>query len=160
MKLYLSSYRMGSEPERLRDLVGAGHRAAIIFNACDCFAERVKVYEREETDLATLGFDAEELDLRDYFGNPARLRAQLTTHDLLWVVGGSAFVLARAMNAAGFPAAAGDLVHNDRLTYAGYSAGACVAGPDLDGIHLMDDAETVPEGYDESLPTTTAPRQS
>ncbi|HEV2128070.1 MAG TPA: Type 1 glutamine amidotransferase-like domain-containing protein [Thermomicrobiales bacterium] len=155
MKLYLSSYRIGSEPERLRELVGPGRRAAIIFNACDCFEQRLKFYEREEIDLADLGFEAEELDLRDYFGHPERLRLQLMTYDLLWVVGGNTFVLARAMNAAGFAAAAGDLVRNDQLTYAGYSAGVCVTGPDLDGIHLMDHPETVPKGYGESLPTTT-----
>jgi dipeptidase E len=39
--------------------------------------------------------------------------------------------------------------------YAGYSAGVCVTGPDLDGCHLMDEPDLIPVGYssDES-PTT------
>ena len=38
MKLYLSSYQLGREPQRLRELVGPGARAAIIMNATDMFA--------------------------------------------------------------------------------------------------------------------------
>jgi dipeptidase E len=148
MKLYLSSYRLGDQPERLIELVGDGTRAAIIFNACDQFEDRLRVYDREERDLATLGFSADELDLRSYFSRPEALKGRLAELDLLWVVGGNTFVLARAMNAARFSDAAAAPIQTNRLTYAGYSAGSCVTGPDLDGIHLMDDPTIIPEGYD------------
>lgn len=155
VKLYLSSYRLGTKAQRLVDLVGDARRAAMVFNACDCFEDRLRIYDREEADLAALGFSADELDLRTYFGDPGGLVRRLDGYDLLWVVGGNSFVLARAMNAAGFSAAVLDLVRDNRLTYGGYSAGVCVVGPDLDGIHLMDDPDIVPDGYDVSLPTST-----
>jgi dipeptidase E len=34
------------------------------------------------------------------------------------------------------------------LAYGGWSAGACVAGPDLRGLELMDDPHVLAEGYD------------
>jgi dipeptidase E len=59
------------------------------------------------------------------------------------------------MNAARFADAAATRIQTNGLTYAGYSAGACVTGPDLEGIHLMDDPAVIPEGYDPSIPTDT-----
>jgi dipeptidase E len=155
MKLYLSSYRLGDQPDRLVELVGSGRRAAIIFNACDQFEDRLHHYTREERDLAELGFSAFELDLRSYFNRPRALEQRLADVDLLWVVGGNTFVLARAMSASGFVSATAPLIDSSRLIYAGYSAGVCVTGPDLDGIHLMDEQEVIPEGYDASIPAET-----
>ena len=39
------------------------------------------------------------------------------------------------------------MVRSDEVVYAGYSAGAVVAGPSLVGIDLVDDPTEVPEGY-------------
>lgn len=149
-KLYLSSYRLGSEPDRLLRLVGRPGRAGIILNACDAFDEPRRVWDREAADLRSLGFEPEEVDLRTYFGDAAGLRSRLVAYSLVWVVGGNAFVLARAMTAAGFAEAAGP-----DLVYAGYSAGACVAGPDLQGIALMDEPDALPEGYSSSMAPRT-----
>ncbi|MGY4920075.1 Type 1 glutamine amidotransferase-like domain-containing protein [Streptomyces sp. 900116325] len=44
-------------------------------------------------------------------------------------------------------------LHRPEFTYGGYSAGACVAGPDLQVIYLIDDPTVLPESY----PPTTAP---
>ncbi len=75
----------------------------------------------------------------------------LERFDLVWVLGGNAFVLARAMTASGFGEALVSAMDRG-LVYAGYSAGACVAGPDLRGIHLMDPADDLPPGYDGTMP--------
>jgi dipeptidase E len=148
MKLYLSSYRLGDQPSVLPDLVGdSGRRAALVFNALDHYSERLANFDREATDLAGFGFDSEELDLRRFFSAPDRLRAVLASFDLLWVVGGNAFILARAMMQSRFADAARDLVDEDRLVYAGYSAGACVLAPDLEGVRLMDKPELIPPEY-------------
>ena len=37
------------------------------------------------------------------------------------------------------------------MVYGGYSAGSCVAAPDLKGIHLVDDPGTIPDGYLEDV---------
>lgn len=148
MKLYLSSFRLGARPSVLRDLVGdSGDRAALVFNALDHYPERLRNFEREAADLASLGFESVELDLRRYFSKQGELRSILTTFNLLWVVGGNAFILARAMMQSGFSEAARDLVEEGRLVYAGYSAGACVLAPDLEGVRLMDEPDVVPTDY-------------
>lgn len=152
--MYLSSYRVGNNPDVLRRPDGNG-RAGIVLNALDVFGgTRSMNVGRETADLEELGYQCEEVDLRSYFIDRARLVERLSSLNLVWVVGGSSFALARAMTAVGFgdallPAMARGLV------YAGYSAGACVTGPDLDGIHLMDDPDDIPAGYDPAVPPTT-----
>jgi dipeptidase E len=156
MKLYLSSYRLGENPGALRRLVGRPGRAVLVFNALDGYgAERLKNSEREVDDIAALGYKCAELDLREYFEDFEGLRARLQAVDLIWVVGGNTFVLARAMTQSRFGEAISELLALNRIVYAGYSAGVCVIGPDLDGCHLMDDPDVIPDGYSLSAPLTT-----
>lgn len=156
VKLYLSSYRLGRDPGALRDLVGRTGRAALVFNACDVYGEnRLLNLGRETEDIESLGFECEELDLRAYFEDLEGLRNRLDTYDLIWVVGGNSFVLARAMNHACFGQAISGPLRDGQLVHAGYSAGICVTGPDLEGIGLMDEPDTVPDGYSKDMQTGT-----
>lgn len=56
-------------------------------------------------------------------------------------------MLAKAVHSTGFRDVAEPLIRVDQLVYAGYSAGSCVAGPDLRGIELMDEPDKVPDDY-------------
>lgn len=128
-------------------------RALIVTNALDVYEQRLLSWDREVDDLARLGYQCEELDLREHWGSRSpSLRARLARADLLWVVGGNAFVLARAATAAGLRAALADAQH---ITYAGYSAGACLTSIDLHGIEQMDNASTLPEGYSDDMRVAT-----
>ena len=152
--IYLSSYRLGRHAEMLRAETGHA-RASIVFNALDVFEEtRLRSWEREAEDLAQLGYTSDELDLRAFFGDGEGLARRLDACDLVWVVGGNAFALARSMTASGFAAALRPALDRGMI-YAGYSAGACVTGPDLRGIHLIDDPDDLPGGYDAAVPATT-----
>jgi dipeptidase E len=156
VKLYLSSFRLGHNRDALRDLVGRAGLAALVFNACDIYEDgRLRNLERETEALAKLGFACEELDLRSYFGDFEGLRSRLDIYDLIWVVGGNSFVLARAMTQARFGEAISKPLGDGRLVYAGYSAGICVTGPDLEGIHLMDEPDAQPDGYPKDVRATT-----
>jgi dipeptidase E len=159
VKLYLSSFRMGSDRDALRDLVGrAGRagRAALVFNACDVYGDnQLRNLEREAEDITSLGFECEELDLRTFFEDFEGLRNRLETYDLLWVVGGNSFVLAKAMTQSRFEQAAFEPLDDGRLVYAGYSAGICVTAPDLEGIGLMDEPDELPDGYPKDVRATT-----
>jgi dipeptidase E len=154
MRLLLCSYRLGGHADVLRDLC-TGRRAAVVPNATDQWPESPHHRDRETSDLAAAGFDVSIVDLRDYFGKDGELAEVLDGIDVVWVPGGNTFVLARAMHASGFRHAAAERVRSGSLAYAGYSAGACVAGPDLIGIHVMDEPDAVPVGYDASWPATT-----
>ena len=157
MRLYLSSYRIGDRAGSLLALLGSGKRAAIVSNALDNISATARAIYREEVydphiELRALGLDTEELDLRRYFGQPEALREQLGAFDLVWVMGGNAFVLRRAMKQSGFDDVIVGMLDHDAIVYGGFSAGAVVAAPTLRGIDLMDDPAEVPAGYD---PETT-----
>lgn len=150
MRLYLSSFRMGGHPEHLTALVGGdSRRVVVIANAMDdasADARRGGV-ERELAALADLGFDAVELDLRDYFGQEQRLRHDLGGVALAWLRGGNVFLLRYALYRSGADMVFCDLLAADALVYAGYSAGPCVLSPSLRGLELVDDADAVTRTY-------------
>ena len=139
VRFYLSSYRVGDRADALR-APQTGARAGVVLNALDAVGpSRGRNLPHETDDLELLGYRCEELDLRGYVDDVAGLTERLQRLDTVWVVGGNAFVLARAMARAGFRQALSAMGDRALFTYAGYSAGACVAGPDLAGIDLIDD---------------------
>lgn len=148
---------MSAHIGRLGRVLADGSRVGLIFNALDehrapgrPLAPSPAPHREPNASasaLAVLGVEYEELDLRDYFYGAADLRERLEALDVVWVAGGNTFVLARAMLASGFRAAATPVIGADRLLYVGYSAGACVTAPDLRGIERMDDPSVVPDGY-------------
>lgn len=153
MRLYLSSYRIGDRAGSLLALLGSGKRAAIVSNALDNISSTARSIYRDEVydphmELASLGLVTEELDLRRYFGEAEALREKLGEFDLVWVMGGNAFVLRRAMKQSGFDDVITGMLERDEIVYGGFSAGAVVATPTLRGIELMDDPAEVPAGYD------------
>jgi dipeptidase E len=150
VRLYLSSFRMGDHPERLAALVGAGgRRAVVIANAMDDAPAEVRRsgVERELAALTDLGFEAVELDLRDYFGQERRLRRDLAGVALAWLRGGNVFMLRFALFRSAGDVVLGDLLAADALVYAGYSAGACVLSSTLRGLEIVDDAGAVMRIY-------------
>jgi dipeptidase E len=153
MRLLLSSWFLTSDsrPPALPTTLRTG-RAGIVLNALDQHGQtRTRDYDRERRTFEKFGYACEELDLRDYFTAPEELPQRLADLDLVWALGGNAFVLARAVTQAGLRDALHEQEHRPEFTYGGYSAGACVAGPDLQGIDLIDDPTVLPEGY---APTT------
>jgi dipeptidase E len=103
--------------------------------------------ERELAALTDLGFDAVELDLRDYFGQERRLRRDLAGVALAWLRGGNVFMLRFALFRSAGDVVLGDLLAADALVYAGYSAGACVLSSTLRGLEIVDDAAAVTRIY-------------
>lgn len=155
MRLYLSSYRLGNYPEKLLEICGRG-RVAIIGNALDFIPDEARrKYEADVYDpraeFVALGMQAQNLDLRLYFGNPQGLRNALGGIDLVWVLGGNAFLLMRALRASGFPQVIREMLAAGTIAYGGFSAGAVVATPTLRGIELMDDPHQLADGYPEEV---------
>lgn len=145
MRLYLSSYRLGDHPEHLRALFGERARVAVIANALDAVpAElRAEMVDRELEDLAGLGLNGVELDLRS--------SVDLQGYDGVWVRGGNVFVLRSVFKRSGFDVLLEAELEADSIVYAGYSAGACVLAPSLRGFELCDpvgevDGEVVWDG--------------
>ena len=144
MRLFLSSHRLSNHADVLVRLVGQRRNTLVIGNALDYLPAAARALYTATTydpvaELNTLGLPASWLDLRDYIGSPIRLYDQLLTCGLVWVIGGNAFVLRRAMRACGFDGVIHGLLSQDTLVYGGFSAGAIVSAPSLRGLDLMDD---------------------
>ncbi len=153
MRLYLSSFRLGNRPDVMVNLLDGKKRAAIIMNAGDLSSpeKRAASYLMEFELLAGLGLEAEEIDLRDYFGKEETLRRRLESFDLVWVRGGNCFVLRRAFRQSGADEIFHDLLHRDAIVYAGYSAGIDMLVTSMRGFENVDDPHAVPHGYDPEI---------
>ena len=152
MRLYLSSYKWGDDPEKLFDLI-EGTRAGIVMNATDLYPteESVQKYAEDAAYFKERGFSVEMLDLREYFGQERDLARRMKGLDVVWVRGGNTFVLRRAMQQSGFDTIIMELLASDSIVYAGYSAGSCILGTTLEGLDLVDDPLSVPDGYDQAI---------
>jgi dipeptidase E len=149
MRLYLSSFDLGNEPEALLALTGTARRAAVILNALDNHPDARAHWGKDQTDkLMGLGCEARELDLRDHFGATESLDEILRDTDLVWINGGNTFILRRAMRQSGFDTLIKGALARDGIVYAGFSAGTVIAFDSLKGLELVDDPNDVPAGYD------------
>ncbi len=153
MRLYLSSYGLGKNPERMVSLLGENKRTAIIMNAQDnvLHTSRSRRLQIEIEQLSELGLKPEELDLRNYFCKPKDLKTALAQFGCFWVRGGNVFLLRRAYRQSGFDKLLVDLLEGDKATYGGFSAGICVLAPSLKGIELVDSKDEVSDGYDRAV---------
>jgi dipeptidase E len=150
--MYLSSFDLGGRPEALVALVGSAGRAGIVVNALDHLPTVRAIWLRKQTDkLAELGFSVAELDLRDYFGASDTLGARLNDMDVVWITGGNAFNLRRAMKQSGFDALIKNVLARDEIVYAGFSAAAVIVSDSLRGLEIVDNPEEIPPGYDPKI---------
>lgn len=153
MKLYLSSFRLGDNPERLRDLLSTNTKTAVIVNAIDDATEHVRTQklDSEFKDLSSIGIPAEELDLRHYFDRKDELKRKTHEYGLVWIRGGNSFILRRAMYESGFDEILKEKAEDKDFVYAGYSAAICVVTPTLKGIELVDDPTIIPMRYNSDI---------
>ena len=150
MKLYLSSYRFGDNPQQLAELFSENKKVAIIPNALDVYtdlARRQESLKRESDGLSQLGLQPEVLDLREYFGNPESLNQKMSEYGAVWVLGGNTFALRRAYKESGMDSWLISHRQDKEFVYGGYSAGVCVLSPELKGLELVDEPNKIPEGY-------------
>ena len=70
MRLYLASQNLGPYTNELLKLVGEGRKALFIENARDYYPDEKRANDLQEklAMLSKLGFEVEELNLRNYFG--------------------------------------------------------------------------------------------
>ncbi len=149
MKLFLySSYLMAHEHSHaLSQLVGkepAAIRVAAIANAVDVIPDAHTWVGESRDSLKRHGAHVEPVDLRDWQQNPVGLREHLAGNDVLWVCGGHQFYLRWILRASGADDIITDLVTHG-MVYAGWSAGAVVAGPTLRHFELFDDPNEAPD---------------
>lgn len=149
MKLYLSSYHLGENPEKFAELFSNNKNVAVISNALDFIDD---AYRKESTQgqidaLQKINLIPQELDLRNYFGKPDELKEKIEEFGGLWVKGGNTFVLRRAFMQSGLDKIILEKSKDPDFVYGGYSAGSCVATPTLHGLEIVDNPNEIPNGY-------------
>lgn len=152
MRFFLSSFKIGNQPEKLRSMLGNNLTAAVVTNAGDGWdSYRTQQLPQFIKDLAAVGIKGKELDLRKYFGKTEKLKKRLLEVGLIWVTGGNTFILRRAMSESGLDKILPQLLQDNKIVYGGFSAGICVLSPSLQGVHLADEPKDVPEGYKKEI---------
>lgn len=149
MELYLSSYRLGSEAEKLAEMVGRGNKIAVIGNAMDFVDENLRKEKIQENfeELKSIGLTPIEIDLREYFGKLEELAEKMSEFKAVYVRGGNVFVLRRAFAESGFDKWILSQKDNPNFVYSSYSAGGCVLSPSLKGMEIVDDLSAFANGY-------------
>lgn len=152
MKLYLSSYKIGDNPARLKELLPENSQAVYVSNALD-FARPESQQKHEKWDLRELkeiGVDTKPLDLRHYFSKKEDLKNKLENIDLIYVSGGNVFDLRLAMKLSGFDEILKSFQPSNKV-YAGYSAAGCVLSPTLKGYDIVDKPNLTTYGDHETI---------
>lgn len=153
MRMYLASFKIGNKPEAFFKLVGADRRVGIIMNALDNFHDQRALWLQGTSDFfGKHGLTVAELDLRAYFGRVGELRAAMRDIGTVWINGGNAFILRRAMKQSGFDTIVTEAVARDTHVYAGFSAAAVICYRSMRGLELTDNPTDVPDGYDPAIP--------
>ncbi|MCV0397485.1 MAG: peptidase E [Rhizobiaceae bacterium] len=151
MRLYLSSFDLGTEPSTLASLA-PNARTAIIMNALDNRpSARAQWLANQSRKLEGLGFSVVEVDLRRFFDRRAEAREALRDFDMVWINGGNSFLLRRALRQSGIDDVLGERLAENTIVYAGFSAAAVTASVSLRGLKAVDEPHDVPEGYDEAI---------
>lgn len=149
MRLYLSSYRLGDHPEVFAEMVTGLRRGWIVMNSLDGLDEdrRRSDVATQIADLRSVGLEAADFDLRQV--NSETIAERFGDPDFVWVRGGNVFTLRTIMAISGFDALILERLRDDALVYAGFSAGACVLAPSLDGLETCDPTDVSLTTYGE-----------
>jgi dipeptidase E len=148
MKYYLSSFKIGNDVQKFKELFLKNTKIGFIPNALDFTGvdkKKVKTHiESDFQELCMLGLQVEMLNLSSYFGKYSDLERKVGELGAVWVCGGNVFVLRQAMQLSGFDKLLKDLSLKDDFLYSGYSAGCCVLSPNLNTYKIVDDSTDTP----------------
>lgn len=148
MKLYLSSYKLGDEPQKFRELFSSNINVGYIPNALDSHSNDKSWLEShiasDMQSLTEIGLNPELLDLKIYFSAKDALQKKLHELGGVWISGGNVFILRQAMKLSGFDEVIQEINQRPDFVYGGYSAGCCVLSENLEPYKLVDNPDETP----------------
>lgn len=122
-------------------------KLGLIFHAKDYKPESERSAKLEETTgyFEQFGIEVTVLDL---FSKPTK--ETLEQYDVIWLNGGNTFYLSWALEESGMKDVLTE-VFNSGVVYAGDSAGAVIAGPDIERYNTADDPTVAPQVVNSGL---------
>ena len=122
-------------------------KVAFIPTAANPYSKKPWIIEDREK-LVEMGFSVYDFDLEDK--NEIETRDFLQDMDVIFVAGGNTFYLLEWAQKSGFDTVISELVKKGK-PYIGSSAGAVIAGPDIESVAEFDDPKearlTATEGF-------------
>jgi dipeptidase E len=158
VKLFLYSCYMlaPAHREALHRLVGKPAEEitfAAIENALDVEQDTQGWISDSRNAIAVHPAQIEVVDLRKWRTERAGLRELLASKDVIWLYGGNGFYLRWILKESGADEIIRELIAQGTV-YAGWSAGAVLAGPTLQYFELVEDLTVVPEVHYDALNLT------
>jgi dipeptidase E len=126
---------------------------ALIENAADVVPNAKDWLGGFRAMLRNNGYQLEPIDLRNWKGKQTALRQKLANKDVIWIGGGHIYYLRWILKDTGADDAIKELVSLGKI-YAGWSAGALIAGPTIQYFETMDNPEGLPEVITDGLHLT------
>lgn len=124
---------------------------ALIENATDVIEGSEEWVKGIRVSLQEQGYVVETIDLRHWMDKKEALREKLASKDVIWVCGGHTYYLRWILMKTGADEIIKELVAEGKV-YAGWSAGAIIAGPTTRCFDEMgDDPSEAPEAVFEGL---------
>ncbi|TDD80349.1 Type 1 glutamine amidotransferase-like domain-containing protein [Actinomadura rubrisoli] len=139
-RLFLGSAGLGALPGWMSALPDVPRRAVLVPTAANPLADAPFVLRAVEV-LESAGSRVGVLDLE--CARATQVERALREAELVFVTGGYAMFLLEHVRRTGFDQIVSDAVRGGSLSYAGISAGAALAGPDLEHLRDADDPGTV-----------------
>lgn len=129
-------------------------RIGLIENAADVIPDSAGWVQGIRDGLKKEGYGIEAIDLREWTGKSEALRTLIFSKDVIWIGGGHTFYLVCILKSSGADLIIRDFVQAGHV-YAGWSAGAVVAGPTTLFYDAMgDDPKAAPEYCSDGLDLT------
>lgn len=159
MKLFLYSFAFTLSNEQTKALSSlAGKKPedislALIDNAADVVPDSAGWVKDTHEILESKGYKTEVVNLKDWQDNKTGLQEKLGSKDVIWVNAGNTYYLRWVMKQTGADKIITDMIRQGKV-YAGWSAGAIVAGPTLKHIEHMEDSSAAPEVLTDGLGLT------
>ena len=137
-KLFLAS----SGLEYIKEFVGKNPSSVkmLFIPTAGNLDEDVWWIDKDRDVLARMGFRITELDIDKASKN--EMKQRLDNSDIVYVAGGNTFYLLKRIRETGFDEMLDEFVVGGGL-YAGASAGALIAGPDIGAVSSIDEPEKV-----------------
>lgn len=157
-RLFLYSLQLtGAHHQSFSELVGKtapSIRIGLIENAADVIPDSAGWVQGIRDSLKKEGYGIESIDLREWTGKREALRTLIFSKDVIWIGGGHTYYLGWILKSSGADLIIRDFVQAGHV-YAGWSAGAVVAGPTTLFYDAMgDDPAAAPEYFSDGLGLT------
>lgn len=154
-KLFLYSLLVSSQQFTYLDTLVNKSRETVTFalieNAADVIKGSEEWVQGIRASLQEQGYAVEPIDVRLWANRREALREKLASKDVLWVCGGHTYYLRWILKETGADEIIKELVAEGKV-YAGWSAGAIIAGPTTQFFDEMgDDPNEVPKVIFEGL---------